>query len=185
MYTSTTLKSFVAPQVTLESLKDHEALDYDLWCLQLYLTSNLNSKISWRKIKSHATEKQIDEQGKIPTQLNEKMDEWANLGRSIAYVPPTQFIPAAKVMAIINGDYIHGAIRPHLHFQGSSPAMREYLMLKNSWTRDIFNTIDWEPTRHTLSSLPKHQHHTLIKYLHDWLQDGKQIDKFSVPTAPL
>lgn len=167
-----------------DSLKDYEVLDYDLWSLQQHLQNALTSQLTWKKVKSHASITQQREQGLIPTALNEEMDKWANLGRSVAYTSPSTFIPSATIMAVINGEYIHGLLRPHIHFQGVSKSMEEYLMEKNNWTPELLHSIAWTPTKQALQSLPKYKQHTLIKYLHNWLRDGHQIQKYAVSPAP-
>ena len=90
----------------------------------------ITTKIQWETIKSHATINQRRKQGLIPSALNDKMDDWANLGRQIQYDPPQYFIPEARIMAQCRGNFLQSFVRPWIQQFATEPAMIDYLCSK-------------------------------------------------------
>ena len=165
-------------------MKDHEALDYDLWQLQLHLLSFIKFNISWKNIKSHASTQQRKSQGEIPSRLNEQVDNWAGQAQSLIYSPSAQAIPQIQATPFINSVCIHGPIRPHFKFHATCKALQEYLCHQNNWSTQVFHTIAWRSTRHALKKFPREKRVNVIKYLHKWQRTGRQIKLFSVSAAP-
>ena len=51
-------------------------------------------------------------------------------------------------------------------------------MQRNDWTKEIFNSIDWDAHESYLTKLPYLKAVKVIKYIHDWQNTGAQKELF-------
>ena len=95
-----------------KAMKEQEATDFDLWILIQKMQALITTNIQWETIKSHASINQRRKQGLLSSALNDKMDDWANLGRQIQYNPPQYFIPESRIMDKCRGNFLQSFVRP-------------------------------------------------------------------------
>ena len=74
---------------------------------------------------------------------------------------------------------IYGDIAQRTAFFITKDKLVECLMSKNKhWTRDIYNTIDWEAMGSALRKMKDTEATNVIKMVHGWQYDGHQKDLF-------
>ena len=80
-----------------------------------------------------------------------------------------KLFPATRAGCLINGHTVNNDVFAALqdHLMGST--MREFLITKHGWTRDIFHQIAWIEHQKELQQFPPMQKITLMKYIHGWL----------------
>ena len=66
-------------------------------------------------------------------------------------------------MATVKDTYIHGPIQPWIKLMGTAEPMEQYLCVKANWTKQIFETIDWAPTKSVLNNMSVPQRPFLAK----------------------
>ena len=174
-----------------KKIKDALVLDYDLWAEMEDLQRRLTFNIHWEKVDSHIHTRTyapgVKPKGdKYSIRLNEFVDGLAGNIREEATLHPTIhprqefFYTHSQVMVRTTEDsFIYGQVRQVVTEGILGDVMIKYLLGKNKqWTEEIFNLVDWDRVGAYMNSLNATRATNVVKFVHDWQQDGHQIGLF-------
>ena len=89
--------------------------------------------------------------------------------------PPTEvFFPGSQIMIECGDSSLYGDIKEGIHEFIQGPNLIKYMLNKNSWTQDIFESIDWNPMKIFMNSITSLQVTNVVKLVHHWQNDGHQ-----------
>ena len=93
--------------------------------------------------------------------------------------PQVWYEESQVIVKLKDHGMIYGDVAQHTTFFITKDKPVEYLMSKNKhWTRDIYNTIDWEAMGSVLRKMKDTEATNVIKMVHGWQYDGHQKDFF-------
>jgi hypothetical protein len=153
------------------------AKDRDVWDELETTLQALPSTALATHVKAHQDDKCPDiSRLERPAYFNVLMDRLAVSTRLQNPSPPTppKVFPSNKIALQLNGKLITSEEYKAITHALTAPALIEYQLQKFKWTRECFDTIDWECLAAFASYMPVTQRTHITKLLYDWQNTGTQ-----------
>ena len=155
------------------------------------LLEKLTIPLRREKVDSHIEDRVYKEQqkphgDKFSIRLNTVMDKYAEKTREAVIGtdkstrnPQVWYEESQVIVKLKDHGMIYGDVAQHTTFFITKDKPVEYLMSKNKhWTRDIYDTVDWEAMGSVLRKMKDTVAKNVIKMVHGWQHDGHQKDLF-------
>ena len=157
------------------------ATDYDLWQEHQQLLNRMTTKVTFFHVKGHQDAMYEDgRQGPMTRDAfwNIQMDRLAEMYRLQRPTPLTVVLPATEAAIIYRDQVITTKIGPKIRDILHSKPLRAYVMEKEDWTEDIFNSVDWQAFERGMQKLSIHKRINVTKYIFNWQNTGRQKQLF-------
>ena len=164
------------------TLKAHSVPDFDLWELTNEILKSLPFCLKCEWIKGHQDDTVAPVDLETPALLNIAADHQATTKQNHHSDIPAEVKPFLSQGVIGYYDKDGAEIMNLYHYIADklhSPAMREYLIDKFQWTREIQSSIDWCSLSTALRALPVPQRLKQMQYLYNWQNVGQQKAQFA------
>ena len=162
----------------------------EIWSTLAALGTQCHPIMEW--IKGHQDDERPREQLTLKARLNCQADDLT--GEYMIQVPAenhtlVKILPTTGCQLHLRHGTTTRDIKRELALARTVPPMKAKLCLKNDWSEENYESIDWESHGRALNRLIKHKS-TLVKYLNDILPVGKLVNKYnakypkSCPSCP-
>jgi hypothetical protein len=146
--------------------------------------SGLRIKLQW--VKGHQDRNAPP--GKILTQeaqlniiadslASEYIKELNNLPAPLVQTPT--MLPSTNARLLLGRSPITSNHKLHIRTASNLPALQAYILRRNDWTRETWDSIEWDSHTRALSKLSWAKRNTITKFLHKWLPTAHNMRKRS------
>jgi hypothetical protein len=197
---STTLKFYCDSQLLLKRIARSRnrswinpteclASDYDLESAIIELLDKLQLTIQFIHVKSHQDDKTDINLLPWEAQMNvhadglatDYLDNYADPSKIVPFIRPSQ------ASLTIQGETINRRCAQRLRLAASSPNIRQRLILRNNWSPNTFDSINWEVPGKARATLEHNPQIFITKFAHEHLptcQHMKRIGKAESDLCP-
>lgn len=161
------------------------ALDYDLFRTTRQWLKKISYSLKWSKVDSHIQEKLRVVQTRVLNgnqkawRLNERVDQYAEkMCASMTQPGKEVFYSASGAMISIEGTWIYESLYQQLIEAVHKDHISEYLCGRFGWSREQFDTIDWEAMEVYTKNLNPCKETNVIKMVTNWQNNNHQNSLF-------
>ena len=171
--------TYITPNVTLRA-------EWDIESVILKLYQELEINFTFMHVKSHQDDETPTANLSLESRLNVETDRLATayMQEDLTRRPVVALFPTAKVQLIIQEASVTRRIPQAIRLAAGMKDMEEYLLDRNSWTKQTFDDIHWE------AHGAGHSHHRpqrcyLVKMCHRHLPVGETLHRRAAKYSPL
>ena len=163
------------------------AADYDLWNEHAQLLQRMRTKVTFHHVKGHQDDLYYKDGKQGPmsrdAHWNIQMDRLAESYRLNQPTPLTAVFTSTRAAFLHKEHVVTTKVGQKIRDIIHSRPLRLYIQDKESWTDEVFDSVDWPAFERCMQKLSIHKRINVTKYIFNWQNTGRQKQLFEMRQA--
>ena len=175
----------LTPDTDLDGKHIHTlATDYDLWNEHVQILKRMKTTVTFFHVKGHQDDLYYKDGKQGPmsrdAHWNIQMDHLADLYRLQQPTPLTTVFTSMRAAFFHKDQVVTTKVGQKIRDIIHSKPLRKYIQQKESWTDEVFDSVDWPAFERCMKKLSIHKRINVTKYIFNWQNTGRQKQLFEM-----